>query len=117
MKHNYFFKLISLLLLLTLNATESFAQNNEDELISVMSEGSSKASSQVEATREIQSKAISGTAREQVIEIIGDKRYAKNKTIVESRIVREATKFIPFVQPGDIVKLPDGSWKMKVDHR
>lgn len=116
-KHNSFYSFFALLLLIVMNAPKSFAQNNEDELISVTSEGSSKATSQVEATREIQAKAISGTAREQVIEIIGDKRYSKNKAIVESRIVREATKFIPFVQPGDIVKLPDGSWKMKVDLR
>lgn len=91
------------------------AQNGDDELIQVTSEGTSKATSQVEAAREIQAKALSGTAREQVIEMIGEKRYAKNKALVENRIVRESTKFIPFVQPGDTVRAPDGSWKMKLE--
>ncbi len=117
MKHNFFLSILAVSLLITGFDSKSYGQNNDDELLSVTTEGTSKASSQVEATREIQSRALTGTAREQVIEIIGDKRYAKNKAIVESRIVREAAKFIPFVQPGDIVKLPDGSWKMKLDLR
>lgn len=114
MKHN-FFALVLLAGLLSFGFSEAYAQGVDDELVSVTSEGTSKSTSQVEAAREIQSKAITGTAREQVIEMIGDKRYAKNKAIVENRIVREATKFIPFVQPGDIQKAPDGSWKMKID--
>ncbi len=119
MKHNFFSTLVasSMLIFAFEFTTVSLAkaQGVDDELVSVTSEGTSKSSSQVEAAREIQSKALTGTAREQVIEMIGDKRYAKNKAIVENRIVREATKFIPFVQPGDIQKLPDGSWKMKID--
>ncbi len=117
MKHNCFSSLLTISLIIICLESKSYGQNNDDELLLVTTEGTSKASSQVEATREIQSRALTGTAREQVIEIIGDKRYAKNKAIVESRIVREAAKFIPFVQPGDIVKLPDGSWKMKLDLR
>lgn len=116
-KHNFFvFVFASMLLVAGLGIErEARAQNNEDELLLITSEGTSKATSQVEATREIQSKALQGAAREQVIEIIGDKRYAKNRALVENRIVREAAKFIPFVQPGEIAKLPDGSWKMKVE--
>lgn len=91
------------------------AQVMDDELLSITSEGTSKATSQVEASREIQTKALQGIARDQVIEMIGEKRYTKNKVLVENRIVREAAKFIPFVQPGDAEKLPDGTWKMKLD--
>lgn len=117
LKHNFSLLLMTGLLILATVGTSSKvrAQNNEDELLLVTSEGVSTATSQVEATREIQLKALQGAAREQVIEIIGDKRYAKNKALVENRIVREAAKFVPFVQPGDISKLPDGSWKLKVD--
>jgi hypothetical protein len=116
-KHNFFFSFLATVLMLTALgiSTNVVAQNNEDELLSVTSEGVSKATSQVEAAREIQLKALQGAAREQVIEMIGDKRYSKNKALVENRIVREAAKFVPFVQPGEIAKLPDGSWKMKVD--
>lgn len=113
-KHNFFISLFALTLTIMFSAI-SLAQNIEDELLSITEEGTSKATSQVEAAREIQAKAVSGSAREQVIEIIGEKRYAKNRALVENRIVREAAKFIPFVQPHDVQKQSDGSWKMKVD--
>lgn len=119
MKHNIFFRwilgagLLSVVIFFAVSGAN--AQGSDDELISVTSEGTTTAPSPTEAAREIQAKAVSGSAREQVIEIIGEKRYAKNKALVENRIVRESAKFIPFVQPGDPVKLPDGSWKMKVD--
>lgn len=113
MKHKLFAAILWCAFIV-LNTSLSHAQT-DDELIQVTSEGTSKATSQVEAAREIQSKALAGTAREQVIEMIGEKRYAKNKALVENRIVRESTKFIPFVQPGDAVKMPDGTWKMKLE--
>lgn len=116
MKHNFFAAIFTLLMALPMFiASASLAQSFEDELLSISEEGTSKATSQVEAQREIQAKLISGVARDQVIEIIGEKRYQKNRTMVENRIVREAAKFIPFVQPGDIQKQPDGTWKLKVD--
>jgi hypothetical protein len=115
-KHNFFASIWSFLTAVSiLLSGHSYAQGFDDELLSISEEGGSKATSQLEAQREIQSKLISGVARDQVIEIIGEKRYQKNRTMVENRIVREAAKFIPFVQPGDIQKQPDGSWKMKVD--
>lgn len=116
MKHNFFATIFTFLVVISgLISSNSFAQGFDDELLPITEEGSSKATSQVEAQREIQGKLISGVARSQVIEIIGEKRYQKNRTMVENRIVREAAKFIPFVQPGDIQKQPDGTWKMKVD--
>lgn len=117
MKHNLSWMLLAIGVFAAGFISSRSSAQSDDELLSVTTEGTSKATSQVEATREIQSRALMGTAREQVIEMIGEKRYAKNKAIVESRIVREAAKFVPFVQPGDIEKLPDGSWKMKLDLR
>lgn len=114
MKHNSFLSIFTLSCAIII-CTVSPAQNIEDELLSITEEGTSKAKSQVEAAREIQAKAVSGSARDQVIELIGEKRYTKNRALVENRIVREAAKFIPFVQPHGVQKQPDGSWKMKVD--
>jgi len=113
-KHNSLLSIVGIALSIIISSI-STAQNIEDELLSITEEGVSKATSQVEAAREIQAKAVSGSAREQVIEIIGEKRYSKNRALVENRIVREAAKFIPFVQPHDVQKQSDGSWKMKVD--
>ncbi len=116
MKHNHFYN-IPFLIFIALGhfSHVSQAQTIEDELLTITEEGTSKASQQLEAQKEIQNKVITGVARDQVIEIIGEKRYQKNRTIVESRLVRESAKFIPFVQPGEIQKLPDGTWKMKIE--
>lgn len=87
----------------------------QEELVTVNVEGVSKAETPLEAAREIQAKATTDAAREQVIELVGDKRYQKSKAQIESKIVRQAVKFIPFVNPGQPVKQPDGSWKMNVE--
>lgn len=109
--------LVVILFVSLLAGRSAQAQVGPEELLTISSEGLSKATSASEASREIQSKVISNVAREQALEMIGEKRFQKGKSLVESRIVREAAKFIPFVQPNDPEKLPDGSWKMKVDLR
>ena len=64
------------------------AQINGEDLLLVSNEGLSKASSAAEASREIQAKIIAGVAREPTLEMIGEKRFQKGKSLVESRIVR-----------------------------
>lgn len=103
------------ILLVTLGAVSTSFAQGLDDLVTVVLEGNSKAESSVEASREIQSKILADAARDQALQIIGEKRYQKNKAAVESRIVRQAVKFIPFVNPGQPEKLPDGNWKMAVE--
>jgi hypothetical protein len=86
-----------------------------DELMTVTSEPTSKAASSAEASREIQMKALAGTARDLTIEMIGEARYTKNRALVESKIVKEAPRFIPFVVPGELVRTPDGGFKAQVE--
>ena len=86
-----------------------------DELSVITQEGTAKASSAPEAAREIQNTVIGEIARAQAIEILGEKRYLKNKNMVESKIVKQSAKFIPFVSPGVPVQNPDGTWKMTVE--
>jgi hypothetical protein len=100
--------------LFLLTSPVALAQSS-DEATALNVEGVSKAATSFEAAKEIQARVISETARTQVIEVIGEKRYQKSRQLVESRIVREAARFIPFVNAGSPVKLPDGSWKMSVE--
>ena len=97
-------------------STKAFAQS---ELQTLSVEGVSKAESPNQAASEIQAHAVEETARAQVIEMIGEKRYNKSRNMIESKIIRpqQAAKFMPFVQPGAMVKLPDGSWKMPLEIR
>ena len=85
------------------------------DLVTISVDGVSKAGSAVEAAREIQGTVISDAARAHVTEIIGEKRYQKNKSVIENKIIKQSGKFIPFVNVGQPVSLPDGSWKMSVE--
>ncbi len=84
-----------------------------EEMTALTEEGASKADSAPEASRAIIQSVTQSVARRSVIEMIGEKSYQKNKTVVENRIIRESFKFIPFVTPGTPVKVGDG-WKMSV---
>lgn len=91
------------------------ASAQQDELVTLALEGTSKAETSVEAAREIQASLTTNVAREQVTELVGEKRFQKNKGAIESKIVRQAAKFIPFVNPGQPVQQPDGTWRMPVE--
>jgi hypothetical protein len=110
------FGMIVFCLFTTLGSLSNMAQA-QSELQSVTAEGVSHAETASAAAAEIQKKVTEDTAREQVIELIGEKRYTKSKVLVENRIVHQAVKFMPFVQPSNPVKLPDGSWKMSLELR
>jgi len=86
-----------------------------DDLITITTEGTSQATSPVEASKEIQAKAIAEVVRERVRDILGEKRYQKNKSAVESKIVKQSAKFIPYINTDTPVRQEDGSWKMKIE--
>lgn len=86
-----------------------------EEFTTLTSEGTTKATTPLEATREIQTAVTAEIARAQILEIMGERRYLKNKALVESKIVRQSAKFIPFVSAATPVQQPDGTWKMSVE--
>lgn len=89
----------------------------QDGMSTISTEGTAKAESSAEASRAIVQNTTATVARQQILEIVGEKNYQKNKTLIENRIVREAYKFIPFVTPsGTPVKAGD-VWKMEVQLR
>ncbi len=116
MKHNCF-ETIKCILLISSLVFQNQAFSQTEELISITAEATSQLASAADAAREIQQKTVAATARDQVLELIGEKRYQKSRALAEGRLVREANKFIPFVQPGEPRKQPDGTWKMKVEMR
>jgi hypothetical protein len=109
------FIFLSILTIVVSTSHVAFAQN--DDLLTLTAEGTSKATSAVEAAREIQIETIGNTARTQVIDIMGEKRYLKNKAAVESKIIKQSAKYIPYVNPGTPVQQSDGTWKMPVELR
>lgn len=110
------FSLFALAALMSmLSGAGNFAQAQiAGELTTITVQGTSKAESPAEASREITQWATSNTAREQIIDIIGDAKFQKNKVAIENKIIKQASRFIPFVNPGEPVKEKDG-WKMPVE--
>jgi hypothetical protein len=90
------------------------AQTVSDDLLSISSQQVSQETNSDEAAREMTAKAINQTAREQVIEMIGDSKYQKNQKLVENKIIKESAKFIPFVSPGPVMSAETG-FKMTVE--
>ncbi len=103
----------AVIIMLTTVFTVAFAQ---DELVTIETDGTAKAESAPEASKNILASVTAKVAREQIIELIGEKAYNKNKNLVENRIVRESFKFIPFVTPGSPERV-GAEWKMKVTMR
>ena len=93
----------------------NYAEAQAEDLVSVHKTGTSKAENAPDAARSIQAASTAETARELVMQILGEKRYAKNRVAVESKIIRQSSKFIPYVNPGPVTKAPDGSWTMDLD--
>ncbi len=84
-----------------------------EEMTALTEEGTAKAESAPEASKAIVQNVTQAVARRSMLEMIGEKSYQKNKSLIENRIIRESFKFIPFVTPGTPVKSSDG-WKMSV---
>ncbi len=99
----------------TVFSPKAFAQEFSDDLITISVEATSKADNAPEATREIMRSAMSNVAREQVIEILGDKKYQKNKVLIEKKIIGEAAKFIPISNSKNLVQDADKNFKAMVE--
>lgn len=95
--------------LLTLSA------GGQTDLISVKFDGiSATAVSAADAVREITAQATETTARNQVIDLIGEAKYRKNKDLIDKRIVSQSSKFIPFTRPSQAAQSPNG-YKVSVE--
>jgi hypothetical protein len=100
--------------LLTIGSSVAQAQAVSD-LQTVNVDASSKQSSPTDAVKEAAAWATIQTAKEHVIEILGQAAYDKNKAAINHKIFRQTTRFIPFVNPGAPVEQKDKSWKVPVE--
>lgn len=104
------------LVALVVGPSQAEAQRLSD-LTTINVDASSRQSAPSDAVKEAQAWAVNSTAREQIIEILGDQTYQKNKAAIDRKILRQATRFIPYVNAGDPTEAKDGSWKVPVELR
>jgi hypothetical protein len=65
------------------------------------------------ARRELMEAAQNRAIEEQVRETIGDERFAKNKSVIQTKVLKMSSRLIPFAKAGDLVPEGDG-FKLKV---
>lgn len=92
----------------------AFAQRVSD-LSTLQLSGNSKEALPNDAAREVTATLTSQTARQQVIEIVGEAAFQKNKAAIEEKILKKTSAYIPFVNAGEPEKQRDGSWTVPVE--
>lgn len=99
---------------LMMSAQMVFAQSSD--LIEKSFSGTSNEKTQQAARRDIQDQGAKKISEELIKELIGDDRYAKNKTLIQGKIEKNSNRYIPFVKPTEL--LQDGTtYKMSVTMR
>lgn len=88
----------------------------QQELIDRTFSGSSNKKNPVEARREIQNQASTQVTEEIVKELIGAERYQKNRSVIQSKIIKNSARFIPFSKNSEIQQVGD-EFKMSVSMR
>lgn len=71
-------------------------------------EGVSKVEGTSLARRKIIEEATLKISEEMVQSIIGDVRFKKNKSVIAAKIFKQASRYIPVIKTGDMVKTEDG---------
>lgn len=71
-------------------------------------EGVSKAESPSLARKKLIEEATTKISEEAVQSIIGEARFKKNKSIINDKILKQSSRYIPVIKTGDLIKLTEG---------
>ncbi len=106
-------KFASLIFLLSL-FSGIYAHAQAGDLLERSFSGTSKQTMPQAARQEIISQAYDKVSEDLIKELIGDERYAKNKSAINNKIIKNAAHYTPFSKPGELLpELPAG-FKMSV---
>lgn len=75
-------------------------------------EGKSKEKSPLSARQEIMSQATQFVSEQLIKEIIGDAKYTRNKALIQTKIIKNSARYIPFSKPGELEPLQPEGFKM-----
>lgn len=88
----------------------------QTELLERSFSGVSKEATPTAAKKDIQDQASLKVSEEIIKELIGEERFARNRTLIVSKIIRNSGRYIPFVKPTELVPEGEG-FKMSVAMR
>lgn len=83
------------------------------DLLERVYSGSSKETNPQLVKKEIQEEAFQKVSEDVIKELIGEERFAKNKTLINNKIIKNSGRYIPFVKPSAVTQEGEES-KMSV---
>lgn len=89
------------------------ASAQQAELLDRVYSGSTKETNAQLAKKEIQDQAFQKVSEDVIKELIGEDRFAKNKTLINNKIIKNSGRYIPFVKPSAVTQEGEES-KMSV---
>ena len=92
----------------------SIAPAQQGELIDRTFSGSSKETNPQEARRDIQEQASQKISEDIVKELIGDERYNRNRSLINSKIFKNSARYIPYSKPSALAQ-DEAEFKMSVE--
>lgn len=92
-------RLVSVLTAALMIFTTGTALAQQTELIERTYSGVSKETNPQVAKRLLQDEAAQKVSEEVIKELIGNERFLKNKSLIQTRIIRNSARFIPFSKP------------------
>ncbi len=101
---------ISLFLTLSFGVTASAQQT---ELLERTFSGVSKEATAQAAKSDIQNQASQKISEEVIRELIGEERFAKNKNLIQNKVIKNSARYIPFSKPSNLTQEGD-EFKMAV---
>lgn len=78
-----------------------------EEYIEIVESSRTKTQDPFQARKIIQEQVISDVSERYIIEMIGDKKTAKNKNAIQNKIIKNSGKYIPFVKVGKLETVGD----------
>lgn len=99
-----------LIMILFLVAGQALAQN--PNLVERVVEGTSTNKNAVNARKEIVEKASEEITKALVIEMIGEAKYNRNRSVIAQKVVKNFNRFTPYVKNGELQQLSDGTYKL-----
>lgn len=92
----------------------SVAQAQQGDLIDRTFSGTSKETNPQEARRDIQEQAAQKVSEEIVKELIGQDRFNRHRSLIQSKVVKNSARYIPYSKPSALSQ--DGAeFKMSVE--
>ncbi len=93
----------------------SFSALAEKNLVERVYEAQSRDKNPVTAKTEMINQATERVSEDLIKEIIGESKYSRNKSLIQTKILKNSARYVPFSKPGELVPLtPEDGYKMSV---